>query len=151
MEFLPDAVLIIISSYLIGSIPTAYLLGKLHGVNVFDVGSGNMGGTNVARSMGLGWGILTAILDAGKGMLAVALAQFIVPEPFSMRVLASAIAAGAAISGHNWSIFCRAAVSTLQPGRTFQPARGQRRCNGLRNHADGRADSGHGCYARARD
>lgn len=119
MEFLPDAVLIIISSYLIGSIPTAYLLGKLHGVNVFDVGSGNMGGTNVARSMGLGWGILTAILDAGKGMLAVALAQFIVPEPFSMRVLASAIAAGAAISGHNWSIFAGLLYRRYNPDEPF--------------------------------
>ena len=44
-----QVLLIIFSSYLIGSFPTAYFVGKAKNVNIFEVGSGNMGGTNVAQ------------------------------------------------------------------------------------------------------
>jgi glycerol-3-phosphate acyltransferase PlsY len=116
VEFLPFAILILISSYVIGSVPTAYILGKLQGVNVFDIGSGNMGGTNVARAMGLGWGILTTLFDAAKGIAAVGLAQYLVPD---MQILASVIAAGAAISGHNWSIFASLLYRRYNPDEPF--------------------------------
>ncbi|MBZ0306549.1 MAG: glycerol-3-phosphate acyltransferase, partial [Anaerolineae bacterium] len=53
--------LIITLSYVIGSFPTAYIVGRLNGFNIFNIGSGNMGTTNVLRSMGLGWGALVFV------------------------------------------------------------------------------------------
>ncbi|MGH9744428.1 MAG: glycerol-3-phosphate 1-O-acyltransferase PlsY [Candidatus Acidiferrum sp.] len=73
----PNATLISIpaAAYLLGSIPFGLLLGKLFGAqDVRKVGSGNIGATNVARAAGLPAGILTLLLDAGKGALAVFLA-----------------------------------------------------------------------------
>jgi glycerol-3-phosphate acyltransferase PlsY len=101
-------VLIIIISYLIGSLPTAYLVALFtRKINVFNVGSGNMGGTNVARAVGLRWGIVTAILDMTKGIGAVQIARIIWGSP--EWYLAIAIIAGiAAVIGHNWSIFATA-------------------------------------------
>lgn len=50
--------LICFIGYVLGSVPTAYLLTLLvKRINIFEVGSGNMGGTNVARTMGLHWGL----------------------------------------------------------------------------------------------
>ena len=73
--------LIIVGSYLIGSFPTAYFVGKARDINIFEVGSGNMGGTNVARAVGKGWAIFTGIVDVLKGIFAVWLARdVILPE-----------------------------------------------------------------------
>jgi glycerol-3-phosphate acyltransferase PlsY len=63
--------LVIIISYLLGSIPTAYIVAKTKGVNIFEVGSGNMGATNVIRAMGFWWGILVWAFDSVKGILAI--------------------------------------------------------------------------------
>lgn len=94
-------VLIALSTYLIGALPTAYLIGRFRGVNVFEVGSGNMGGTNVARAMGLQWGLITVALDICKGIAAIWLAQRIMPD----RPLGSSVFGGLmAVTGHNWSI-----------------------------------------------
>ncbi len=62
--------------YLLGSIPFGVLVAKAHGVCIFDVGSGNPGATNVLRSIGKRAGYAVFILDATKGMLAVALGAF---------------------------------------------------------------------------
>ena len=95
--------LVILTSYFMGSIPTAYLIARyIRQINVFDVGSGNMGGTNVARAMGLHWGIITAALDALKGVGAILVAREIMPD---YLLSASMVSAFAVISGHNWSFF----------------------------------------------
>lgn len=95
--------LIIFISYIFGSLPTAYLMALfIKRINIFELGSGNMGGTNVARTMGLHWGIVTSFLDGCKGMASVAIAGLILPE---YPLIASIIAAVAAVSGHNWSVF----------------------------------------------
>ncbi|MEO1287214.1 MAG: glycerol-3-phosphate acyltransferase [Chloroflexota bacterium] len=109
--------LVIIMSYLLGSLPNAYLVTLVvKRINIFEVGSGNMGGTNVARTLGLGWGIFTSVLDSLKGLLAVALSQYLVAGTV---VLSPAVATGlpqdllvpsmlasfAAVAGHNWSLF----------------------------------------------
>ena len=97
--------LIIVISYIFGALPTAYLVTLfIKRINIFEVGSGNMGGTNVARTMGLHWGIVTSILDGCKGMAAVAVATHIVPTG-DMSLVAAIVAAGTAVAGHNWSIF----------------------------------------------
>jgi acyl phosphate:glycerol-3-phosphate acyltransferase len=64
-------ILLIFAAYVIGSVPTGYLLGKLRGVDVRTIGSGNVGATNVARAVGKSQGIITLIADAAKGYLPV--------------------------------------------------------------------------------
>lgn len=105
---------IIVVSYLIGSFPTAYLIGQLRNVNIFEVGSGNMGGTNIARAFGLGWGLMTVALDALKGVIAVGLSMLIWPEN---RWGAFTISAISAISGHNWSLFATLISTIANQGR----------------------------------
>jgi acyl-phosphate glycerol 3-phosphate acyltransferase len=61
------AALIILSAYLIGSVPFGYLIARVRGVDIFRVGSGNIGATNVARALGARFGILVFVLDFGKG------------------------------------------------------------------------------------
>jgi glycerol-3-phosphate acyltransferase PlsY len=67
-----SAIPVLCAAYLLGSIPFGLLLAKLFaGTDVRQVGSGNIGATNVARSAGPAAGVLTLVLDAGKGWLAV--------------------------------------------------------------------------------
>ena len=94
--------IIVAVSYFIGALPTAYLIARfIHKVNIFDIGSGNMGGTNVARVAGLHWGVITILIDAAKGMMAVYFAQQLMP---TYVLSASMLAAVWAIIGHNWSL-----------------------------------------------
>ena len=59
-------------AFVVGSIPFGRLLGKrVAGIDITEHGSGNIGATNVARSLGLGWGLLTLLLDALKGWVPV--------------------------------------------------------------------------------
>src|SRR5688572_1881438 len=106
--------LIIGTSYLLGSIPTAYLVGKLNRVNIFEVGSGNMGGTNVARALGCGWGIAVLLLDSLKGIVAILLARQIMPDN---TAAATVIAALAVVIGHNWSFFVVFITGALRGGK----------------------------------
>jgi glycerol-3-phosphate acyltransferase PlsY len=67
--------LIALFGFLCGSIPFGYLLGKLKGVDVRDQGSGNIGASNVTRVLGLGAGVVVAVLDIAKGALPVWIAR----------------------------------------------------------------------------
>lgn len=60
-----------ILSYLIGTFPSGVLIARCYGINLSATGSGNIGATNVARTLGKMPGILTLLLDASKGILAV--------------------------------------------------------------------------------
>ncbi|HTE49561.1 MAG TPA: glycerol-3-phosphate 1-O-acyltransferase PlsY [Kofleriaceae bacterium] len=64
---------LVVAAYLLGSIPTGYLVGRHRGVDVRQQGSGNIGATNVARTLGRKLGILVLFLDALKGAAPVAL------------------------------------------------------------------------------
>lgn len=59
---------LVLAAYLIGSIPTGYLVGRRKGVDVRQQGSGNIGATNVARTLGRKLGVLVLVLDALKGV-----------------------------------------------------------------------------------
>lgn len=59
-----------VGGYLLGSIPTGYLVAKTRGVDIRTVGSKNMGATNVFRTLGKGPGILVLFVDAAKGFIA---------------------------------------------------------------------------------
>jgi glycerol-3-phosphate acyltransferase PlsY len=67
------AAALVVASYLCGSIPTGLLIGKKLGVDVRTRGSGNIGATNVARTVGKKVGVLVLVLDALKGAIPVAL------------------------------------------------------------------------------
>ncbi|MBI5083411.1 MAG: glycerol-3-phosphate 1-O-acyltransferase PlsY [Acidobacteria bacterium] len=72
---LPIVLLLLLAAYLIGGIPFGYILVRLKtGRDVRSMGSGNIGATNVLRTTGRGFGVLTLLLDIAKGWLAVWLA-----------------------------------------------------------------------------
>lgn len=103
------------AAYLIGSTPIAYFVAGLRKVDIFEVGSGNMGATNVIRVMGMGWGIAVWFLDSAKAMVAILVAtQFIMPNN---TTLATVVAAVGAIVGHNWSIMVAAITGRLRGGK----------------------------------
>lgn len=107
-------VMVIAVGYLFGSIPTAYIVAKTKGINIFEVGSKNMGATNVGRSLGFWWGILVWVCDSAKGIVGIAIATLIMPNNWAA---ATAIAATAAVIGHNWSLFATLLTGTLQGGK----------------------------------
>ncbi|MBK7980196.1 MAG: glycerol-3-phosphate 1-O-acyltransferase PlsY [Ignavibacteriae bacterium] len=111
---MPNLLFIIVLSYLVGSIPTSIILSKLiKGVDIRNFGSGNAGGTNVSRVLGKKYGILTILLDALKGVIAVIfvsrlyLGDFPFPNntPFDDFTLVQIIAGISAVIGHIWTIF----------------------------------------------
>jgi len=88
-------------AYLIGSFPTGVILGKSWGgIDVRQVGSTHTGGMNVIRSVSIGAGILTALVDAAKGIIAVAIGQALTPSPWSVPV-----AGAMATAGHCWPLY----------------------------------------------
>ncbi len=112
--FYLNVLVIVVFSYLLGSIPTAYIVGKLNRVDIFDVGSGNMGATNTVRALGMRWGLFVMFFDMFKGILAILIATQVMPEH------AAAASTGAAILviiGHNWSLFATLLTGTLRGGK----------------------------------
>ncbi|XHR27196.1 MAG: glycerol-3-phosphate 1-O-acyltransferase PlsY [Chthoniobacteraceae bacterium] len=67
--------------YLLGSFPSGYVIGKCRGVDIRQHGSGNIGATNVTRTLGKKWGVLVFALDVLKGILGVRLAMGFLPLP----------------------------------------------------------------------
>ena len=70
--FLPVFIAMLAASFLCGSVPFALLLGRLRGLDIRKVGSGNIGATNLGRALGRPWGIACFVLDALKGAAPVA-------------------------------------------------------------------------------
>ena len=60
---------VVLLSYLLGSVPAAYLVGRAHGVDLRTVGSGNVGATNVVRALGKPWGVAVFLFDFLKGFV----------------------------------------------------------------------------------
>ncbi len=89
-------------SYLVGSVPTAFIFGKLlKGIDIRQHGSGNVGATNAFRVLGKGPGAAVLVIDILKGILPVVLiAGFLAPD-VNGRILAAV----AAVIGHNWTCF----------------------------------------------
>ena len=94
--------LIIISCYLLGSIPFGYIVGKLFKkVDIREFGSGNIGATNVFRILGPPLASLVLIGDIGKGIFSIYLVQYLNID----NLLILTIAGLAVICGHDWSLF----------------------------------------------
>ncbi len=98
-----------IAAYLLGSTPFGYIVAKAKGVDIRTVGSGNIGATNVFRSVSKGWGIFTFACDFLKGLLPVLLLPLLATElGFTGSSDGLELLCGTgAIAGHNWPVFLR--------------------------------------------
>jgi acyl phosphate:glycerol-3-phosphate acyltransferase len=97
--------LIVVLSYLIGSIPWGYLFARSKGIDIRQHGSGNIGAANVLRVMGKKWGYLVFLCDFFKGFLSVKLGSLIAAIFLVNLVLGSVIAAIACVLGHDYPIW----------------------------------------------
>jgi glycerol-3-phosphate acyltransferase PlsY len=106
--------IIVILSYLIGSIPNSILISRaVSGIDIRKHGSGNAGGTNVMRVLGWKYGLVVIFLDALKGAIAVVIISrlFYGPlpfenvSPFDDFTLVQIIAGMSAVIGHIWTVF----------------------------------------------
>jgi glycerol-3-phosphate acyltransferase PlsY len=98
------ALQVVAVAYLIGSIPFSFLVARAFGVHdVRQVGSGNVGATNVLRSAGKAAGALALLLDLGKGAAASALAGRLAPGEAAL----CGAAAVAAVVGHMYPVWLR--------------------------------------------
>lgn len=95
---------LVVASYLLGAVPFGVLVARLfdRGVDLRKTGSGNIGATNVARTLGKGAGALTLALDAAKGAAAV-LAASALASPGD--AVLPAVAGGAAFLGHLFPVY----------------------------------------------
>lgn len=95
-----------VAGYLLGALPFGYLVAKAHGVDIFKVGSGNPGATNVKRTLGAKAGNTVLVLDMIKGAAATAwpLLPFVVSEH---KIVLQLIGVVAAVIGHAFSVFTR--------------------------------------------
>jgi acyl phosphate:glycerol-3-phosphate acyltransferase len=92
----------VIFAYLLGSVPTGYILGSLAGVDVRKAGSGNVGATNVARVVGKRHGIFTLVADIAKGFVPVVVALHL-----GLTSAATVLVGVAAFLGHLYPVFLR--------------------------------------------
>lgn len=100
----------ILISYLIGSIPTAYILGRLlKGIDIRKFGSGNVGATNALRVLGKPAGITVLVLDILKGFIVVAFwGDFLALRTIYVSDETLRIILGlSVVLGHNWTVFLR--------------------------------------------
>lgn len=99
-NFYLNTVVILIISYLIGSFPSAYIAGKIKGINISREGNKNVGGMNTLETVGKSAGIMVIITDIGKGALTAYFAS-----RFSDHIFIPLLAVVFAVIGHNWMIY----------------------------------------------
>ncbi len=97
-----DAVIVWSLSYLLGSIPIGVILARTQHINIREHGSGNIGATNVARTLGKKLGVLTLLGDTLKGLAAVVLAAAVLGGPLQI-----AAAGLMAYLGHMFSVYLK--------------------------------------------
>ncbi len=96
-------ILLALGSYLLGSIPSAYLVARWRrGIDIRQYGSGNVGASNVLAAVSKWWSVPVIIFDIGKGALAVWVAQMMGLGP-AQQVTVGILA----VIGHNWPVFLR--------------------------------------------
>jgi glycerol-3-phosphate acyltransferase PlsY len=94
----------VIAAYFVAAVPVGVLLGRLRGVDIRAVGSGNIGATNATRALGARLGLLVLVLDVGKAALPVVLAR----QPFALGPhdhAGLAAVAMAAVLGHIFPVY----------------------------------------------
>jgi glycerol-3-phosphate acyltransferase PlsY len=101
---------VVIGSYLLGSIPFGYLAGRIAGVDIRNCGSGNVGATNVLRTLGKSYGYPVFAADFLKGFAAVKVSMLIAtrvqPEGISSEMF-GIVAAVSSVLGHSFPVWLR--------------------------------------------
>jgi len=114
MDQIINLIIIIVLSYLVGSIPSAIIVSKrVFGFDIRERGSGNMGSTNAIRILGWKWGLFVQAADILKGVLPVVIfanllgrdIQIIFGGFFEHITIVRMIAGVSAVAGHVWSVF----------------------------------------------
>lgn len=101
-------ILLIATCYLLGSIPSGFLIVKLvRGMDIRQVGSGNIGATNVTRILGKPWGFTCFGFDFLKGFVATFFLPALFFEIGDHLVWVKLVAAVAVVGGHNWTCFLK--------------------------------------------
>jgi glycerol-3-phosphate acyltransferase PlsY len=96
-------ILLVLGAYLLGSVPSAYLVAKWsRGIDIRQYGSGNVGASNVLATVSKRWSIPVTILDIGKGALTVLVAQLL-----GLGAAQQVTVGIATVIGHDWPIFLR--------------------------------------------
>ncbi|MEA4908691.1 MAG: glycerol-3-phosphate acyltransferase [Chloroflexi bacterium] len=97
-----SVILVLVLSYLVGSIPNGLIVVKIaSGKDIRQIESGRTGGTNAMRAAGFLAGLMTVLMDVGKGVAAGWIAEWLMPGAAWLKVVAAILA----IIGHNYSIF----------------------------------------------
>ena len=97
------AVAMIPLAYLLGALPSGYIIGRLaKGIDIREHGSGKTGMSNVLRSVGKKAAVVVLLIDCSKGALAVFLTQALTENPVSLVAVGIAV-----LLGHNYSVFIR--------------------------------------------
>ncbi|HKY07333.1 MAG TPA: glycerol-3-phosphate 1-O-acyltransferase PlsY [Candidatus Binatia bacterium] len=99
---LASVILLTTAAYILGSIPSGFIVGRLAGVDVRQTGSGNIGATNVARVLGKGRGLLTLLADTAKGFVPVFVGRWLGLSDAGLALVGSA-----AFLGHLYPIFLK--------------------------------------------
>lgn len=109
METALPYIIFVTAAYLLGAVPFGFIVARARGIDIRTVGSGNIGATNVLRSVGKSWGILTLLLDALKGLIPTIIFPILAAKYFSpghpdiMKVSCAC----AAILGHNFPVYLK--------------------------------------------
>ncbi len=110
-EFLQNlpasAYLLLAGAYLLGSVPFGLLIGKAHGVDIREQGSGNIGATNLGRALGKRWAFVAFLFDFAKGILPILLAPVFLQQVQEADRLASItiLAGTVSILGHTFPLY----------------------------------------------
>ncbi len=116
MNHIALIIIAIVCAYVIGSIPSAYIMGRLRkGVDIRQIGSRSMGAMNVFYQIGFAEGFTVLAVDIGKGVAAVALARWL-GVPLYVQLLAAAVV----VIGHAYTVFLK-----------FRGGRGGATCIGI--------------------
>jgi acyl phosphate:glycerol-3-phosphate acyltransferase len=102
--------IVAVLSYLIGSFPTGYVAGRIAGIDIRTVGSGNVGATNVLRALGKRFGYPVFLIDFAKGLAAVLLSRLVAKNAGSNEnsiELAATLAGICAVLGHTFPLWLK--------------------------------------------
>ena len=102
--------MLLLGSYLLGSVPFGYLAGRLKGIDIRQAGSGNLGATNVVRVLGKEYGYPVFALDFLKGFVAVTISMLIVPErppEWQSPEIFGILAAISSVLGHSYPVWLK--------------------------------------------
>ena len=101
---------IVLGSYLLGSIPFGYIAGKIRGIDIREIGSGNIGATNVMRVLGKRYGYSVFVLDFLKGFGAVKISMSIATDArpdWGSPEIFGILAAIASVIGHSFPLWLK--------------------------------------------